>query len=658
MDDPGEQTQQLLTLLGAVNLSWDVFPGLLALAVLLLCSALISGAEVAYFSLTPTDKRTIEDNPGRTGKVLLELLDRPKRLLATILIGNNFVNVAIVILSTYLAGTVFQFTDYGGLSAATWEFLVNVVAITFLIVLFGEVIPKVYANRYPINLAGFMAFPILAMSKLFQPLAYLLISTTSIIDKRFALRGTDISVDDLSHALDLTKDKGVDADEQKILEGIVKFGNTDVKQIMKSRVDVLAFDLEMPYNELVDAITDAAYSRIPVYEENFDSVKGVLYVKDLLPHLGEAADFDWKPLIRQPFFVPENKKIDDLLKEFQERKIHLAIVVDEYGGTSGIVTLEDVIEEIVGEITDEFDDDDLVYSRLDDRNYVFEAKILLNDFCKVLEVDESDFDTAKGDSETLAGLILELAGRIPKNNQKVEYGNYTFTVEASDRRRIKRVKVTLNHQTKPAPKKKKRGKSTAINGLMPWLLGLGIAAALLSGCSEEYTPKPMGYFRIDLPENDYRTFTGDCAYQFDYSRYALPMQERKESNPCWVNVYYPQHKATIHLSYHPLDTPLTVFTGDARRLAYKHTVKAYDITEARISRPDAQVHGLKYIMEGAAASPCQFYVTDSTNHFVRGALYFSVAPNPDSLLPVTEWVMKDVEHLLQTVQWKQAEAAS
>ena len=607
--------------------------------------------------MSAAEKRAINEKPGRTGNTVLELLGRPKRLLATILIGNNFVNVAIVLLSTYLTGQMFTFSGASllgiDLSPGVQEFLVTVVAVTFLIVLFGEVIPKVYANRYPINLAGFMAFPLLAMEKLFQPLSFLLISSTSVIDKRFKRKGSDISVDDLSHALDLTNDESVDKEEQKILEGIVKFGNTDVKQIMKSRVDVEAFDVETTYEELLAAITESAYSRLPIYRENFDAIEGVLYVQDLLPYIASDADFKWQRLIRQPFFVPENKKIDDLLKEFQERKIHMAIVVDEYGGTSGIVTLEDVIEEIVGDITDEFDDDDLVYSKLDDRNYVFEAKILMNDFCKVLDLDEAEFEDAKGDSETLAGLILELAGRIPKNNQKVEFGLFTFTVEASDRRRIKRVKVTL-----PEPAAEEKPKSTArknrpVASLLPWLIGLGLMAGLLSGCEDDYAPKPAGYFRIDLPDHEFRTYSDSaCPFVFDYSRYALPMHEGKHANPCWINLYYPDFRGTVHLSYHSLDTALGVYLDDARKLAYKHAVKALDINEIAVRNADAGVYGLIFDLEGAAASPYQFYLTDSTNHFMRGALYFSVAPNPDSLLPVTAWIKEDLGQMMETFEWR------
>lgn len=651
MDDPGEQIHLLVTLLKAINLSWGLLPSLLALAVLLLCSALISGAEVAYFSLTPNDKRSIEENPGRVGNTVLELMSRPKRLLATILIGNNFVNVAIVILSTYLAGSIFAFEDAGPLTADQWNFVVNIVAVTFLIVLFGEVIPKVYANRYPINLASFMAFPILAMEKLFQPLSYLLMASTSLIDKRFQKKGSDISVDDLSHALDLTKDDSVDKEEQKILEGIVKFGNTDVKQIMKSRVDVESFDLSTTYPELLQSITESAYSRLPVYRENFDAVEGVLYVKDLLPHLSSGDDFEWQKLIRQPFFVPENKKIDDLLREFQERKIHMAIVVDEYGGTSGIVTLEDVIEEIVGDITDEFDDDDLVYSKLDDRNYVFEAKILMNDFCKVLDLDETVFEDAKGDSETLAGLLLELAGRIPKNNQKVHFKDFIFTVEASDRRRIKRVKVTLGDGAMPAAEPETKSKS--VRSVAPWLIGLGLTAATLTGCSEDFAPKPSGFFRIDLPEHTYQTYDGPCPFTFDYSTYAEPRQQTSAGNPCWINIHYPKFKGTVHLSYLPVDTPLAVFTKDSRTLAYKHAVKANDIREIALRNEQEHVYGLAFEIEGEAASQFQFYLTDSTNHFLRGALYFEVAPNADSLVPVSEFVVDDIGRFIQSFAWKE-----
>ncbi len=403
---------------------------------LLACSALVSGSEVAYFSLGPNEQAEIEAGKIKSAKLLSSLIERPKRLLATILITNNFVNVAIVILSSFLTDQLIDGLD------PTVQFIIQVVVVTFLLLLLGEVIPKIYVNKNALSLASFMAFPIFYLRLVLHPFSSILVNSTNFIDKRIKKKGHNISVDELSHALELTSDENENEDDQKILEGIVRFGNIDVKQVMTARVDVVAIDLNTPFDEVNKLILDSGYSRLPVFSESFDNIKGVLYIKDLLPHLGQT-EFDWHPLIRKPFFVPENKKIDDLLREFQTKKTHLAIVVDEYGGSSGIISLEDILEEIVGEISDEFDDEDLVYSKLDDYNYIFEGKTPLNDVYKVLNIDGQAFEEAKGESETLAGFALEIFGKIPQKNEKTKFQDYLITIDGADRRRIKRVKITL-----------------------------------------------------------------------------------------------------------------------------------------------------------------------------------------------------------------------
>ena len=409
----------------------------IAMIILLVASALISGSEVAYFSISPSDKDEIESSKIKSGSVILELLERPKKLLATILIANNFVNVAIVILSTYLAEGLIP-EDI----SIKIKLFIQIVIVTFLLLLLGEVIPKVYANSRPLKLASFMALPIFYMRSILSPLSSILVSSTNFIDKRIKKRGHNISVDELSQALELTSNETKTEEDHKILEGIVKFGNTDVKQVMTSRVDTISLDINKSYPEVIEIILDSGYSRIPVFEDSFDNIKGILYIKDLLPHLAKD-NFKWNTILRNPFFVPENKKIDDLLKEFQSKKIHLAVVVDEYGGSSGIISLEDILEEIVGEISDEFDDDDLVYSKLDDLNYVFEAKIGLNDMYRVLNIEGTEFEEAKGENETLAGLVLELFGKIPKKGEKIKFHDYLLSIEAADKRRIKRIKLSL-----------------------------------------------------------------------------------------------------------------------------------------------------------------------------------------------------------------------
>ncbi|MCB0481257.1 MAG: gliding motility-associated protein GldE [Flavobacteriales bacterium] len=418
--------------------SFEAIIGILPLIVLLICSGLISGSEIAFFSINPAMVNSMEENKTKKYSLVIDLLKRPKRLLATILIANNFINVAIIILSSAITNTIFNFKGNELIG-----FIFQVIVITFLILLFGEVIPKVYANKNVLKLSALMAFPMTVMLKLFYPLSSTMVSATSFIDKRFKKRSENISVDELSHALELTSDENADDEEKKILTGIVQFGNTDVKQIMTPRMDVFTIEITENFQSVKEFILDAGYSRIPVYKENFDKIEGVLYVKDLLPHIDENQNFNWQQMLRSPFFVPENKKIDDLLKEFQEKKIHLAIVVDEYGGSSGLVALEDIIEEIVGDISDEFDDDDITYSKLDEENFIFEGKIALKDFYRLIEIEGDEFENAKGDSDSLAGFIIELEGKIPKKGEQIAFKNYVFTIEAANARKISTIKVTL-----------------------------------------------------------------------------------------------------------------------------------------------------------------------------------------------------------------------
>jgi len=411
----------------------------LALLVLLLfVSAFISGAEVAFFSLSPSDFAVLEKKKSAADESVLDLLNKPKSLLATILITNNFINILIVLISTLLVDLLFDFS-----SNVVLDFLVKILGITFLLLLFGEVLPKVYANRNALSFSRKLAQPLLIMSKLVRPLAKFLIGTSSLLEKQLKPTGSNLSVEDLTTALEITSDDQRSEDDQRLLEGIVKFGSIEVRQIMKPRMDLVAMNTEDSYEHVLKVILDNGYSRLPVYEENLDQVKGVLYIKDLLKHLNAPSDFKWVNLIRDPFFVPENKKIDDLLKEFQERKIHMAVVVDEYGGTSGLVTLEDVLEEIVGDISDEFDDEDIIYSKLDESNYIFEGKTPLNDFYRILEIEGSTFDEIRGDADTLAGFILEISGKFPTKNEEIDFENFRFKVEGIDHRRIKRIKVSL-----------------------------------------------------------------------------------------------------------------------------------------------------------------------------------------------------------------------
>lgn len=436
--DPDSQSTIFLSVLKP----WDPgnFLNIFLMLVLLLCSALISASEVAYFALSPKDRELLAEDRSKSSKLALELLAKPKSLLATILIGNNLVNVAIIILSSFMMESLFDFAGRELLA-----FLIQVVAVTLIILIFGEISPKVIASRRPLAIALLMAYPLTFMRKLFLPLSQVLVRSTRRIDARAreADKGNQITADELSHALELTTDINTQEDEKRILRGIVRFGSIEVRQVMTPRIDVTCFDKDMDYLSLQKSILEHGFSRIPIYEENFDTVIGVLYVKDLLPYLDEGKEFEWQKLLRPAVFVTENKKLDDLLREFQETKNHMAIVVDEYGGSSGIITLEDVIEEIVGEISDEFDEDEVVYSKLDETNYVFEGKTALIDLYRALNIDGEKFEAAKGDSDSLAGFILELSGRIPQKNDKIRFGNFLFTIEAADKRRVKLVKVTL-----------------------------------------------------------------------------------------------------------------------------------------------------------------------------------------------------------------------
>jgi len=403
-------------------------------------SALISAAEVALFGLSQTDLNEMQEKDSSKGKIVAQLLDKPKKLLATILIANNAINIGIVLLFSSIGETIFAGID------GTLRFLLEVVVATFLILMFGEILPKIYANRNRVQFSYFMAIPLKVLSTLFTPLSAPMRSSTLYLEDKLGKQKSNLSINHLSQALELASEGDTTKEEQKILEGIVTFGNTDTKQVMRPRIDIFALNEKMKFPEVLAEIKKNGYSRVPVFSENMDNVLGVLYVKDLLPYI-ERKSFSWMSLVREPYFVPENKKLDDLLLEFQEKKNHLAVVVDEYGGTSGIVTLEDIIEEIVGDISDEFDDEDLIFSKLDDLNYVFDGKTALKDFYRVTKIDdEEEFEAKKGESETIAGFVLEISGSFPKQGEKVLFNKYQFIVESLDKKRLKRIKVTLPHE--------------------------------------------------------------------------------------------------------------------------------------------------------------------------------------------------------------------
>ena len=433
-----------LLLLSSIDLGTII--NTIVLVLLFIGSALVSGTEVAFFSLSQTDLNELS-NDSKEANIIVTLLEKPRKLLATILITNNFINILIVLLFASLAETFFENFNYEidlFYITISIRFLIEIVLVTFLILFFGEVLPKVYASRNALRFSKNMSKFIRFINSLLTPFSLPLISITKFIEKKLGSKNSNFSVETLSQALELTSEGATTKDEQKILEGIVNFGNTETVQIMKPRIDIFALSNEEDYEKVLTKILENGYSRNPVYKENIDNIIGVLYAKDLLAHLNKK-NFKWQTLLREAFFVPENKKLDDLLDDFRDRKNHLAIVVDEYGGTSGLVTLEDVIEEIVGDINDEFDDDDLQYSKIDENNYIFEGKTTIKDFCKVLDdEDEEIFEKEKGESETLAGFILEISRKFPKKGEKINFKNYTFTIEALDKKRIKQVKATRN----------------------------------------------------------------------------------------------------------------------------------------------------------------------------------------------------------------------
>ena len=405
---------------------------------LLFVSGFASGSEIAFFSLNPNDLSELEEERDEADTKVQQLRQESERTLATILITNNLVNVTIIMLFGYFFD---HLVDFGG---AWWlEFLCMTVLLTFLLLLFGEIMPKVYAGQHALRFCRSAAGGILFCRRLFYPFASIVMSSGRLADKVVKQESHVLSVDDLEQALELT-DKEDIKEEQRMLEGIVRFGDETAKEIMTSRQDVVDLDFKATFQEVLQCVVENNYSRIPVYQDNSDNIRGILYIKDLLPHLSKGGNFRWQSLIRPPYFVPETKKIDDLLREFQENKVHIAIVVDEFGGTSGIVTLEDILEEIVGEINDEYDEDEKSYQRINSNTYVFEGKTLLSDFYKILKLDDDIFEEVEGDADTIAGLLLEIKGDFPKLHEKLEYQNFTFEIMEMEERRISKVKIIVH----------------------------------------------------------------------------------------------------------------------------------------------------------------------------------------------------------------------
>jgi putative hemolysin len=417
---------------------FETISGVVVLIILLFGSALMSGSEVAFFSLSPADINKLKSLKNKKSRNVLKLYNMPEKLLSTILVANNSINIAIVILSAFISARSFDFR-----TSPVLGFIIQVIVITFLILFFGEIMPKVYSTRNVLNVALFMATPLLVLEKLFKPITSVLILSSSFVKKRTIPGHKNLSMDDLSDALELTSDDF--HEDEKILKGIVNFGNINVSAIMCPRVDVTALEIKSGFCQIIPQIIESGFSRIPVYSGSFDNVKGILYAKDVLPYANNPDSFKWQALMRPTYFVPETKKINDLLKEFQMKKMHMAVVIDEYGGTSGIVTLEDILEEIVGEIGDEGDVDQPMFRKIDENTYIFEGKVLLNDFYRIYTMEGDPFEDVRGESETLAGLILELTGEIPQNGRKIKLNEFTFLIESANKRRIREIRVTKDN---------------------------------------------------------------------------------------------------------------------------------------------------------------------------------------------------------------------
>tara|TARA_R110001592_G_scaffold69779_5_gene214145 strand:+ start:212 stop:1552 length:1341 start_codon:yes stop_codon:yes gene_type:complete len=438
-DDP-YPSLALLALTQDVSTPYLVVNGVVFIFLVIL-SALVSGSEVAFFSLNEDQINECKNDNTPANRLIIQLIERPRHLLATILIMNNLVNIAIVTLTTFVTWEI-----VGEKTSEGTVVVVLTAVVTFVILFFGEVLPKNFATQNNLRFARATARMLFFFEGIVKPVAYVLIKFTQLIESRVKKKGHNITVDELNQALEMTTGDDTTDEEKGILKGIVNFSTLTVRQVMKSRMDITAVDIEVDFHELMDKINKSGFSRIPVYNETIDKIDGVLYIKDLLSHVDKDEDFKWQELMRPGFFVPENKKVDSLLKNFQDKRVHMAIVVDEYGGTSGLITMEDIIEEIVGEINDEFDDDDIAFNKLDNNTYIFEGKTSLNDFCKIMEIDQYYFDQVKGESESLGGLLLELHSKLPRAGEKIKFEKFLFTIVAVDVRRIKRVRVLINRK--------------------------------------------------------------------------------------------------------------------------------------------------------------------------------------------------------------------
>jgi len=623
-------------------LSYSSLPPETALVILplLLISGLISASEVAFFGASPKTMEELEISHPSAFKKASQLLAHPNRLLATILIANNFTNILIVLISSLTISALPFMANW-----PFWlQFAFQALGVTTIILIFGEILPKILATHQSKGVIVFMSTPLTIAGLITRPLGSLLLKSGRLITGKATKGSQTLSNEELSAVIDMTEGMEISDEERKIWKGIVEFGKITTSETMKPRTDIVGIELKKSFQQALDLILKCGYSRIPVYNGSLDQVTGILYVKDLIPYLSEPPQFDWNRLVRKPFFVPENKPIDDLLKEFQLKKMHMAIVVDEYGGCSGLITLEDIIEEIVGEINDEFDDEEIIYSKLNNHTFVFEAKTTLIQMCRIVDIPFESLGPEAEEVDTIAGLLLHLHQKLPAKGVKIDTPNIEYCVESADQRRIKRVKISL------------KNRNTAQAGLLPAVLFLLASMACL-GCNPDVPqPKPMGYPRIELPSQASKTLNMQAPFQFEIARVAniRPATERPEfKGGIWLNIDYPDFRSTIYLTYLPIKNNLNELLDEANQQVYKgHVTMAEAIEEQAFSNPNQQVYGRIFQLSGPVATPVQFYLTDSSHHFIRGSLYFNYAANYDSIAPILNYLNQDIKRMMQSLVWK------
>lgn len=612
----------------------------LLLLPLLLISGMISASEVAFFGVSPKTLEDLEASHPLVFKRANNLLAHPNRLLATILIANNFTNILIVLIASLSSSGL----PFMAVWPAWLQFAFQALGVTSVLLIFGEILPKILATHQTKGVIVAMASPLTVAGFITRPLGSLLMLTGRLITGNASKGGQTLSNAELSAVIDMAEGVEISEEERKIWKGIVEFGKITASETMKPRTDIVGIEIKKNYHQVLQVILESGYSRIPVYSDTLDQVSGILYVKDLIPFLSEEASFNWNRLLRKPFFVPENKPIDDLLKEFQLKKMHMAIVVDEYGGCSGLITLEDIIEEIVGEINDEFDDEEIVYSKLDEQTYVFEAKTTLVQMCRIVDLPFEALGPAGEEADTLAGLLLHLHQKLPAKGLKIETPNFEFCVESADQRRIKRVKVRI-----------KEPRDSKGSPLIP-VLGILLATFFIGCESVVPQPKPMGYPRIELPSSAAKTLDVQAPFQFEIAQIASlrPAPERPEfPGGLWLNIDYPPFRSTIYLTYLPVKNNLAELLDAANQQVYQgHVTMAEGIEEQSVADLKRRVFGRVFHLAGPVATPMQFYLTDSTQHFLRGSLYFNYAANYDSIAPILTYLNQDIDRMLASLIWK------